>query len=386
MTSINQNEKKRHLFLCLFLLIFVLASCSNENHSRNQSEAGHHETINKNNEPSPAAEKELKTPISIDNGEIQEVCGWLDNETILYMTSTGLGSNIYTYDIYKGESSLFFASKAPAAAVIVSPSGKYILVQSAPSTYEGILTILNTDGKEVMTERIPAVEFNIVWNPYDETRLFISAFSEDWEFTSYEMNIGKKILAQLPIKEPFAYWTGENEMVYLSWENRDLALFAPLMKFEVSTQREEKVMDDIFYFKAVKDVVMAISIPEEPGDTALYSFFANSLGKISEWSVPVLTEFSGWLVPYFDFDDHGRFYSFQPLYSGEADTYMDRFQLISFEPANGERKIINDQLENEPISCSPNGKLCLYGFYFEKIINMETNQILPLTEEITEKG
>ena len=77
-----------------------------------------------------------------------------------------------------------------------------------------------------------------------------------------------------------------------------------------------------------------------------------------------------------------KFLTFQPLRSGEADLYDEKFQLVSYPlEGNGEGKIILDQAENEPLSCSPDGKFCLYGFYMENLLNVQTKEIIPLLEQ-----
>ncbi|WP_368773627.1 hypothetical protein [Mesorhizobium sp. M7A.F.Ca.MR.362.00.0.0] len=50
------------------------------------------------------------------------------------------------------------------------------------------------------------------------------------------------------------------------------------------------------------------------------------------------------------------------------------------DTGSGEKpKVIKEGLENEPISISPDGKWALYGFYLEKLINLETGEVIPLS-------
>jgi hypothetical protein len=44
-----------------------------------------------------------------------------------------------------------------------------------------------------------------------------------------------------------------------------------------------------------------------------------------------------------------------------------------------EKKSIMEGLENEPLSCSPDGDLCLYGYYFEKLIDLDRKIVLKLS-------
>jgi hypothetical protein len=86
--------------------------------------------------------------------------------------------------------------------------------------------------------------------------------------------------------------------------------------------------------------------------------------------------FSGWLVPYHDFNESkGKFITLKPLKSVEADAYSEGFELVSYDINKGITNMILQGLKNEPILLSPSGEAALYGNRFEKIINLETNEI-----------
>ena len=60
-------------------------------------------------------------------------------------------------------------------------------------------------------------------------------------------------------------------------------------------------------------------------------FLYEKLEKIRSFRIPQLSNFSAWLIPYYDYVEGGkRFLTFQPFRSGEADLYDGKFQLVSY--------------------------------------------------------
>jgi hypothetical protein len=60
--------------------------------------------------------------------------------------------------------------------------------------------------------------------------------------------------------------------------------------------------------------------------------------------------------------------------------YAGGFQLIAFDSETGAKEVVIEGMENTPISCSPNGKACLAGFYLEELIILDSKEKVPLVE------
>ncbi|MFD6440430.1 hypothetical protein ACFWDG_11595, partial [Peribacillus sp. NPDC060186] len=73
--------------------------------------------------------------------------------------------------------------------------------------------------------------------------------------------------------------------------------------------------------------------------------------------------------------------TFIPNESKDADQYEGRFTLTKLNWEKGTQEELMKDMENEPLSCSLDGSLCLYGYQFEKIIDMKTHQIQRLFKE-----
>ena len=370
---------RKFVFLCILLLFIAtfLFGCESRNKVENHSGIKLNKKIEKDALPQTFSSVGIIAPLSIKQGQFNTVSGWLNNETLLYITNVGLGSHLYTYNIFTGKTELIFESEAPIATALASPSGNRIMIHAASTTYEGEITIIDSTGNEIMKESLEAYDFVFKWNPYNENVLLISLFSENWDFSTVQINIAEKVITDVSLKEPFAYWIKDDELVYLDW-GESSTLFAPLMKKAIAKTNEKKMLDNIYHLETIKDSLMTITVSPENREEAVYSFLTNDFQERSSFSMPHLSRFSGWFIPFFDFDEQNHFFTFKPLYPTDVDTYSEGFQLISFNIEKEEEEVILEDVKNEPLSCSPNGKYCLNGFYFENLIDLETNQIISL--------
>ena len=62
----------------------------------------------------------------------------------------------------------------------------------------------------------------------------------------------------------------------------------------------------------------------------------------------------------------------------EKDMYDEEFQLMKFDADANQVQEIMGGLKNEPLSCSPDGSYCLYGYNFEKLIDLNKKKIMKL--------
>ncbi|WP_368297193.1 hypothetical protein [Cytobacillus firmus] len=376
---VNIADQRKFLLLTFILLVslFLITGCvqpekTEIEHNKDQEK----EASEPSAPPDEAGNKSIKT-IRIKEGEFQGANGWLNNDQIVYTVNDSAASRIYAYSLFSGEQELLYESSHPIASVTVSPAGKYILIRSSPGTYEAALTVIKSNGKVVWEENVTGFDFAVEWNPYHEESILIASFTENWDFTPYHIDIAKGTLAELNLREPFAKWGDSNHLIFLDWDSENPSLFAPLVKQSIAGNNETLVEEDIFQFDAARDRIMTITVNADQSDQALYTFMDNDFKELASFSIPHLTRFSDWLVPYYDWTPRGII-TFQPLYSAESDMYAGGFQLISVESETGDKEVLFEDMENAPLSCSPNGKACLTGFYLEELIMTDRKEVIPL--------
>ncbi|SDM18535.1 hypothetical protein [Bacillus sp. OK048] len=369
------------IFQISFWLIFasIFSACTHQQDAKPTPS----EDVEKQNDPHAAQpEKAWKLPIEIPEGEFYKIGGWLTDQEILYITNYEQSSSLYVYHLLTGSSELLYKSGAPIVSVQISPSKELILIQSSPSTYEGQVTIVTPDGSEIIKKSIPSYELEFEWNQFNESEILISSFNEDWSFQMLLLDIEKNKLAELSIPQPFIKWLGKEEVAFLHWDEASPSLFAPLMSKHLGTDKEETILDDVLQFSTYRNILMTVTVNDEEKLQAAYSFYKKDKKEVFTFSVPHLTMFSGWLVPFYDFNESkGKFITLKPLKSAEADAYSGGFDLVSYDINKDKSDVILKALKNEPLLLSPAGEAALYGNRFDQIIDLHTKEIYKLVKK-----
>lgn len=332
--------------------------------------------------PLNTVKEEWKLPISIQEGEFYKLAGWLSDSVVVYITNQEQTSNVYQYNLGTGKSELMYKSDSPIVTVQISPFKKYLLIHSSPSSYEGLMTIIDTKGTEIKKAAIPSYDLVFEWNPYDESKVLVSKFNEDWTFQVLEFNIKDSKQTELNLSQPFLKWIDEKQIAFLNWDDENPSLSAPLIIKGLENHVEKTVFSDVFQFSAFRNLLMTVSVQGQDQTKAVYSFFDNGLKEIFTFSTPILSRFSGWLVPFNDYNEaKKKFITLRPLESEEADSYTDGFELVSYELEKQSSTVIMDGLDNQPIAISPSGDALLYGNSLEKIIDLKSKKIVEIIKE-----
>ncbi|XJZ26215.1 hypothetical protein ACF5W4_12530 [Bacillota bacterium Lsc_1132] len=366
---------------CTFIIaisFFFLSACSFQQGTKL------HLSTNQQQEKQTALtlSKMWKLPLTVSDGEFFKSVGWLSDDTVAYITNQEQTSSLFLYNFQSGKSKLLFKSEHPIVTVQISPAKKYLLIHSSPSTYKGTITVIDLNGKVVWGESLPSYELSFEWNPYNEREVLISKFNEDWTFQVFLINIESKSIKELPVPQPFLKWMDKDHFAYLNWDQNQPSLFAPLMVKSLSTQQEQTAFSKVYQFSAFKHRLMTITVDALDQSKAVYSFFDQNKQQLVTFTMPHLSKFSDWLVPYYDYiEEKDQFLTFQPIKSGEADTYKDGFRLISKQLKAKKSSILFQNLNNEPLSCSPSGEACLYGNSYEKLIDLKAKKVIKWVKE-----
>ncbi|WML45303.1 hypothetical protein [Neobacillus sp. PS3-40] len=365
----------------IFILIFLLNACSLSDSSKVHT-TKRNADVQKHMPSHNFTGQNSRLPISIPEGEFFKVVGWLSNDQIIYITNQEQTSNLYSYSLSSGHSKLLYKSEHPIVTAVISPAKKNILIQSSPSTYQAIVTVINTKGKLIWNQTLASFELEFEWNPYNESKILISKFNEDWTFKVFQLDVEQKRLTDLSLPQPFVKWVGKNSVAYINWNQTNQALFAPLTINKLVNSKESIAFPKVYQFSTTKNFIMTITVSEQEKTNAIYTFFDHKYHSVFSFSLPQLTKFSDWLVPFYDFNERKQqFLTFRPLRSTEADTYSDGFQLVSYPFKSRKSNVLLEGLKNEPLSCSPSGDACLYGGRFEKLIDIKAKKILKLVKE-----
>lgn len=377
------NNRKifiKYIIQVSFLLLIVLffSACTQQQEAKPK----HPEEMDKNNIPPSAPLESWKLPIEIPEGEFYKIGSWLSDHQLLYITNLEQSSYVYVYNLQAGTSKLLYKSDVPIVTLQVSPSKEYILIQTSPSTYEGQVTVLSPEGTELMKQSFTSYELAFEWNPFNESEILISSFNEDWTYKMQLLDIEHSTTTELNIPQPFIKWISIDEVAYINWDEASPSLFGPLMSMKVGSGEAREIFPEVLQFTAYHNTLMTVAVRDEEQLQATYTFYNNDKMQISSFSIPHLTMFSGWLIPFYDLNEKaGKFVFLKPLNSGEADAYTDGFELISYDINKGTSSIILPDMKNEPILLSPDGDAAIVGNRFERIVNLKTKEIYDLVEK-----
>ncbi|WP_071460121.1 YqgU-like beta propeller domain-containing protein [Bacillus massilinigeriensis] len=335
--------------------------------------------------PKTGQEKKMEyepvLPIKDFEGEFNKAVGWLNAETILFYTGMGESDNVYSYNLRTGRMELLTASEEPIAGITISPSRSRILIHSAPSTYESIVTVIDLDGDIQYKGKIGSTELAYEWNQYDENNIMFTAFDESWNYKSYLLDVEKKDLQPVSMPQPFSWWINKEELVFLDWDKDSPSLSAPVVKLVPSSKEKEELLPAVYYADAAKNFFLAVTpYLNEPG-IAEYQLYDNKQKRIANIKVPQLSNFSGWVVPYYDYNEEKELFRYlSPKESGEADYYDKGFHLMEYNMKTKEQRKMLELESNEPLSCSLSGSFCLTGYNLEKLLNIKKKDTEPLIE------
>ncbi|WP_144476265.1 hypothetical protein [Cytobacillus oceanisediminis] len=314
--------------------------------------------------------------------EFSKASGWLSNTEILYISNKNESSSIlYSYSLITGQSTMLYKSGQPIITAEISPKKDKVMIHSSASE-EGVLTVIDLSGKELYSGKIESYELTFEWNPFNDELLIVSAFTEEWDFNTYLLDLKENSLKELQLPEPFVRWISEDMLVYQQWDENEISLKAPLKSFSISGNHSKTLLEDVYQFDSLGKYLLTIEVAEgeNPG-LGLYTFTREGIHSAGSLTAPLLTSFSGWVVPFYDLMDDGKAFMYlRAKEQGEADLYDGGFDLMRYQFGEDKEEMVFSELANEPLSCSPSGEMCLYGFQLERVMNIDTKEIIELVQ------
>lgn len=371
--------------LCVFILL--LASCNDSNHLPKTPPEPSMGVIG-NGQKNPPPEKKLPIiPLVLEDGEFNQVHDWMETNKIIYSYTKGSTYYLATFDVYTEATELLYTSENPIVSVIVHPERKKLLVQTAPLTYQASITIMDTNGNILTEQDIASSEVSIEWNPTNDNYLLITAFNEDWSYEVYHLQVQNKQLEKHNHLQPFYKWFNSDNVLEQKW-GEGIALFAPLWKTNIEDKEQsESFFPSVYYYDwLAQTYLFTITVPESDETTFQYRFYTDeNSNPMYQLDMPNLTQFTDWIVPFYTFTEQDEmFYTFVPEHHGIIDTYGGTFALKQYDLEQQIEKTLFDSLENKPISCDGTSNLCLYGYQFEQIIDLEELNITSLISKMEE--
>jgi hypothetical protein len=354
------------------MLIVLFGAGCNPSHqpeqNRESSSMSDHQLTERN-----FVEEEAKLPLELNEGVFHSVADWKDADTIFYITNEAEGSVVHTYNLFTGESSLFFEAEAPIVQFEANAEQNLFLVHTSPSSYEAELIILDSKANRTFSTKIESYELEYTWDQNNPTQLFISSFNEDWSFQTYIINVAEKTIANNQVEMPFIQWLNDDELSYLKWDQDAPSLTAPLYIYNHENDQETLLANNVVSNTNFMNEISTIELVDEDGAASVKFYDLIDKKLLTEMPTHLVAQYSDWAIPYHDMNDRKSIY-----YMFEGNQAQKAFSLVSFDLETKEKKTIIETIENLPFKLSPNGAFALYGARFENLIQLEDNTIMQL--------
>ncbi|WP_345774257.1 hypothetical protein [Cytobacillus sp. S13-E01] len=376
----------RVLFGFIFLII-VLTGCQSSHQLYEVGDMPYGEDKDLLKSPVPVrfiSGKQQIQPLDINGEAFNTVGEWFDDESVLYVIDRNGGSDIYYYNLFSGKKELFYSTEFPIVTMKANENYSLFLIHTSGARNMAELIVLDKNGDKKYDWQINSFDLQYVWNPDVVDEVFVTAFLEDWTFNTFVLNVKEQeqeqAVKQYSIPEPFVQWLDQSSIAYMKWSQDEPSFRAPLYQYDFIKQKESLLLENIVYFATYKDFLLSISNDAEDNSIGVYRFYKpGSMEKLNEVKIPLLTDYSKWFVPYHEYvTSKKQFYTFEPSESASYDTYIKKFELVSYSIESEETEVILSKTDNLPINCSPNGYFCLYGYQFEKLIDINGKEIKEL--------
>jgi len=366
---------------CIFFImfLFLLTACnSHQLYDISDAPKSRNKNVTKGPIPSEFIEGNQQIQrLDLRGEQFNRVGEWFDDESILFILDENNGSTIYRYHLYTGEKAPFIETEAPVLTMKANEDHSLFLIHTSDTQNKAKVTIVDKEGMVQFEWEVQSFDLFYSWNPYQVDQVFVTSFLEDWSFQTHLLDISSEKITKYEVFQPFVQWLGPKTISYLKWDQNELDFFAPLYSHHLDTKTEGLLFEDIISFVAYKNLLVTYELIQGEEASANVGFYNPEKNqKLHEFKMPLLSDYSKWYIPFADYNvGQKKFYSFKPYSTGAFDTYGEKFELVSYDMSTGTEEVILEKVDDQPLNFSPNGFLCLYGFQFEKIIDMKTKSI-----------
>ncbi|MBC1500102.1 hypothetical protein HB943_05750 [Listeria weihenstephanensis] len=336
----------------------------------------------KNEETAPGKKKE-DAPVAVQTStvnskEFQRVIGWVDDENVLLQLKKPGKITFETLNILTNKRKKIYETKNVISEVQISPDRDRFLVYSTSSKDKAVLDVISMAGTPLFTKSIKPQNIEFAWNHDNPDKMFMTTFDTDWNYQVFQWDIPSGSITKLDATSPFVSWYSDN-------------LFVVNQKASAQNDRGDIFLEDI-RDKSVKNLIVAnvyqfavssnIFLTMEPGETEksmVYNFRSIGFQSYYKYEAPRVYDELGTFFPFYDLNvDQESFLTFEPYESKKLNDHGGEFKLVKIDPKTKHNDTILELVNNEPILTSPSGKYCLYGYLFDRVVDLESGDMTYL--------
>ncbi|MBO0586498.1 hypothetical protein [Sporosarcina sp. E16_8] len=352
--------RRRVFIYCAAVLL--IAGCSEKT-----NEIAEGLTANEQPGNSELIKEEISKSLVADPAKFHFVANWLSESKVIYVEKEDGLYQVNSFDFDTGQTDTLYEDDSMIIDVLIHPSKNYLLLHTSDKSTSARIKIVTMDGTVKHEVLVASTELEIEWNDIDPSLILFTAFHQDWTFDLFMYNGKKESLDLLAIEDPFPKWLGMDKIA-IGFVDGHVLDGGEIHTFEILTGKWGQLdISGVVYFDTYKDTLLAVRINEDKD--AHYAILSRDGLIQSEWTMPVISNYSEWVIPEIEWGSNETVFLPAPDKGGQLDELQSPFRLIRVR--EGRQDVVADDIAAGVLRCSPSGQKCLTGYSAEKLIDIK---------------
>lgn len=317
--------------------------------------------------------EQISKSLVADPAKFHFVSDWLSESKVIYVEKEKGLYQVNSFDFETGQTDTIYEDDSMIIDVLIHPSKKYLLLHTSDNAASATVKIVTIDGTVQDEVIVASTELAIEWNDTDPSLILLTAFHQDWTFDLFIYNGKKESLDLLVIEDPFPKWLGKDKIAIGFVEGHVLD-GGEIHTYEPLTEKWGQLnVSGVVYFDTYKDTLLVVRINED--EDAHYAIMEQDGVIRSEWTMPVISNYSEWVIPEVEWGSNETVFLSAPDKGGQLDELLSPYRLIRV--IEGRQDVLVDDIASGVLRCSPSGWKCLTGYSAENVIDVRTAKETP---------
>ncbi len=310
----------------------------------------------------------ISKSLAADPAKFHFVADWLTESKVIYVEKEDGLYQVNSFDFETGQTDTLYEDDSIIIDVLIHPSKKYLLLHTSDNTTSATVKIVTMDGTVQDEVIVASTELAIEWNDTDPSLILLTAFHQDWTFDLFLYNGKIDSLDLLAIEDPFPKWLGEDKIA-IGYVEGHVLDGGEIHTYEPLTEKWGQLdISGVVYFDTYEDTLLVVRINED--NEAHYTIKSKDGVVRSEWTMPVISNYSEWVIPAIEWGSNETVFLLAPNEGGQLDELQTPYRLNRV--IEGRQDVVADDIIAGVLRCSPSGRKCLTGYSAENLIDVGT--------------
>lgn len=316
------------------------------------------------------SEEKISKSLVADPAKFHFVADWLTETKVIYVEKEDGLYQVNSFDFETGQTDKLYENDSMIIDVLIHPSKKYLLLHTSDNATSATVKIVTMDGTVQDEVIVASKELAIEWNDLDPSLILLTAFHQDWTFDLFIYNGKIESLDLVAIEDPFPKWLGKDKIA-IGYVEGHVLDGGEIHTYEPLTGKWGQLdISGVVYFDTYEDTLLVVRINEDKD--AHYAVMSKDGLIRSEWTMPVISNYSEWVIPEIEWGSNETVFLPAPDKSGQLDELQSPYRLIRV--TEGRQDVVADDIAAGILRCSPSGQKCLTGNSAEILIDVGTGE------------